>query len=158
MIVTQKQTATKSKQLQKRGKTVGLCVGYFDVLNVRHARLFKFAKTKVDVLIVGVEQDQSCTWNMTGIKRPIDKLELRLELLEQLKPIDIIYVMDHCINFKKTKNAPEIYKKMFKQISPTHLITNTVTDKHFEKKKQHANQLGIEFVGYHDLGFMDMIF
>ncbi len=155
MILTQTQTAKKVAQLKKQGKTVGLCIGFYDVLNIRHVKLFKFAKTQVDVLVVGMEQSESARINISGGNRPIDTQEMRLEFLSELKSVDIIFVMAHVIDFKATPNASDWYKKLFAQIAPTHLITNTITDKFSEKKKELADELGIEFVGLPDISFLE---
>lgn len=155
MILTQAQTAKEVKKLKKQGKTVGLCIGYYDILNIRDIKLFKLAKTKVDVVVVGVEQDESCKMNIKGANRPIDRLELRLEFLDQIKSVDIAYTIDFCINFRETPNSSDYYKKMFAEIGPTHLVTNPITDQFAEKKAEIAEELGMEFIGFPDISFLE---
>lgn len=155
MVLTQTQAKEKVKSLKNKEKTVGMCIGFYDIMNIRHVKLFKFAKDQVDFLLVGVEQDESAKMNISGGNRPIDKLEHRIEFLEELKSIDYIFVMDHVIDFKNTPNASDWYKNLFSEISPTHLITNTVTDKFSEKKKELAEKLGITFTPFTDISFLE---
>ena len=44
--------------LKKRGKTIGLVHGVFDVIHVGHIKHFEEAKKKVDILIASVTDDK----------------------------------------------------------------------------------------------------
>ena len=63
--------------------------GTFDVLHRGHLELFKFAKSKGDHLIVGIDSDQRITENK-GSTRPINTLEDRYFFLNCIKYIDEI--------------------------------------------------------------------
>ncbi len=45
------------KKCQSGGGRVGLITGCFDVLHIGHIKLFKWAKKRVDLLIVGLDSD-----------------------------------------------------------------------------------------------------
>jgi len=40
--------------LRSKGKKIGLITGCFDVIHIGHIRLFRQAKARLDVLVVGV--------------------------------------------------------------------------------------------------------
>lgn len=154
MILSQAQATKKSAQLKNQGKTIALAIGFYDMISVRHIKLFRFAKQHTDILIVGVEKDESAKINISGGTRPVDKLEHRLAMLDELKSVDYIFTMDHVIDFKN-KNAPLIYKDLFEQIAPTHLVTNITTDKFASKKEFLAKELGIKFIASTDTSHLN---
>lgn len=110
-------------QIQKaKGKTAGLITGCFDIIHVGHIRLFKFAKSKCDVVIVGLENDE--TIKITKAKRqPFFNLSSRAELLSELKSVDHIFEIKQTYNFK-SNTANLIHKNIYRSITPTFLITN----------------------------------
>jgi len=63
--------------------------GTFDVLHRGHLELFKFAKSKGDHLIVGIDSDERIKKNK-GFTRPINTLEDRYFFLKCIKYIDEI--------------------------------------------------------------------
>ena len=65
-----------------------------------------------------------------------------------------IFEIDFVVDFINERKAEGLYKKLIEDISPTHLITNSVTDKFASKKKEHANELGIEFLDSKDSNFI----
>jgi rfaE bifunctional protein nucleotidyltransferase chain/domain len=63
--------------------------GVFDILHPGHIELFEFAKSKGDILIVGINTDQSVK-RIKGENRPIFPLGERIEILEAIETIDFI--------------------------------------------------------------------
>ena len=79
--------------------------GCFDIIHSAHIKLLKFAKSKGDILVLGINTDDSIKINK-GIKRPINNLEERIELLKSLELIDFIIVF----NEKTPLNIMKILK------------------------------------------------
>ena len=63
--------------------------GTFDVLHRGHLELFKFAKSKGDNLIVGIDSDQRIR-ESKGSSRPVNSVEDRYFFLKCIKYIDEI--------------------------------------------------------------------
>jgi len=63
--------------------------GVFDIIHPGHIELFEFAKKNGDLLIVGINDDDSVK-NIKGKNRPIFNLNERMELLEAIEYIDYI--------------------------------------------------------------------
>jgi len=75
----------------KSQKNVVFTNGCFDILHSAHIKLLQYAKSVGDVLIVGVNSDESIK-KIKGEKRPINKLDERIELLSCFDFIDYIVV------------------------------------------------------------------
>jgi D-beta-D-heptose 7-phosphate kinase/D-beta-D-heptose 1-phosphate adenosyltransferase len=65
--------------------------GCFDILHSAHLRLLQFAKKQGDLLVVGLNSDDSIK-RFKGESRPVNTLEERCELLNSLGFIDYIIV------------------------------------------------------------------
>lgn len=63
--------------------------GCFDILHLGHLRYLEEAKKLGDILVVGVNSDESVK-RLKGEKRPINKLSERMEMLAGLKPVDYV--------------------------------------------------------------------
>lgn len=74
---------------RRKGKIIVFTNGCFDILHPAHIRLFKFAKSKGDILVVGVNTDKSVQKNK-GEGRPIFPLKERVEILSSISYIDYI--------------------------------------------------------------------
>lgn len=77
------------EKLKKQNKKIVFTNGCFDILHVGHLRYLIEAKKLGDVLIVGVNSDDSVK-RLKGEKRPINCEEERLEMLSGLKPVDYV--------------------------------------------------------------------
>ncbi|MEI6092086.1 MAG: D-glycero-beta-D-manno-heptose 1-phosphate adenylyltransferase [bacterium] len=81
------------KNLKEQNKTIVFTNGCFDILHAGHIDYMEKAKTLGDVLIVGVNSDESVK-RIKGSKRPIVKQEYRLRLLEGISSIDYLVVFE----------------------------------------------------------------
>ncbi len=67
--------------------------GCFDVLHPGHIKLFQYAKSLGDYLIVAIDSDLKITGDK-GLNRPIFPLEDRKFILESIKYIDVVHTFD----------------------------------------------------------------
>ena len=67
--------------------------GCFDVLHVGHIRLLEFAKSQGDLLIVALDTDEKVK-KAKGHDRPYNALEVRKEVIESIKHVDLVLDFD----------------------------------------------------------------
>jgi len=67
--------------------------GCFDIIHSAHLKLLKFAKSQGDILVVGLNSDESIR-TLKGPSRPINDVNERSELLANLDIVDYIVVFD----------------------------------------------------------------
>ena len=72
-----------------QGKHIVFTNGCFDVLHRGHVEYLRFAKQQGDVLLVGINDDESVR-RLKGEERPLNALEDRLEVLAALEPVDAV--------------------------------------------------------------------
>jgi D-beta-D-heptose 7-phosphate kinase/D-beta-D-heptose 1-phosphate adenosyltransferase len=65
--------------------------GCYDILHIGHIRLFEFAKSLVDKLIVGIDSDDRVK-KAKGHNRPINSQQFRKEILQAVRFIDEVYI------------------------------------------------------------------
>lgn len=92
------------------GKTVVFTNGCFDIFHAGHADLLHFAKSKGDILVVGVNTDESVK-RLKGDNRPINKLEMRIKVLSSISDVDFIIPFDD--------DTPE---RLITELHPDYLI------------------------------------
>lgn len=95
------------KELKEKGKKIVFTNGCFDLIHKGHIALLNEARKAGDVLIVGVNNDDSAR-KVKGPDRPVNTLEDRIAVLAGLQPID--------------------YLVAFSEISPLHLIKEVHPD------------------------------
>ena len=71
------------------GKKIVFTNGCFDLIHLGHVKYFQFARSQGDLLVVGVNTDESIQ-RLKGPKRPIVSEEDRLGVLEELESIDYL--------------------------------------------------------------------
>lgn len=76
---------------QKAGKKVIFTNGCFDILHAGHVRYLNAAKALGDVLIVGLNSDESVR-ALKGAGRPVNPAEDRAEVLAGLRAVDQVIV------------------------------------------------------------------
>ena len=96
--------------LRAEGKKVVFTNGVFDLIHAGHVDYLSKAKKLGDVLIVGLNSDESVK-RIKGDKRPILKQEERAFILTNLKPVDYVIFFD--------EDTPE---KLISEIIPDILV------------------------------------
>jgi|SRR3989304_6804789 len=143
-VKTLDEIAELVKKYKKEGKTVGLVTGCFDVVHLGHLRLLKFGKESCDILIVGLDNDDTIRINKSS-GRPIHSLEKRLEFLEHLSYVDLLYSVKGTFDYS-TEYANGIQKTIARKISPDYLITLKSKDDYWKDKESRAIALGIKLL------------
>jgi D-beta-D-heptose 7-phosphate kinase/D-beta-D-heptose 1-phosphate adenosyltransferase len=75
------------------GQKIVFTNGCFDILHVGHARLLRQAADFGDVLVVGLNSDESVR-RLKGPTRPLNLESARAELLAALESVDVVSVFD----------------------------------------------------------------
>ena len=134
-------------QLKKNeGKKIGLITGGFDVIHVGHVRLVRFAKEHIDILVVGVEQDETIQLSK-GPNRPVNPLVARCDVLSAFYSVDYIFTVPFVFRYGEVKKADGQYTKLYHQLMPDFLITKITADSFWELKMKGAQDIGIGFLG-----------
>jgi rfaE bifunctional protein nucleotidyltransferase chain/domain len=96
---------------RQQGRRIVLTNGCFDILHRGHIHYLAEARSLGDVLVVGVNSDDSIR-RLKGPERPINTAEDRVEVLAALKCVDHVVVFEedtpHCL-VKAIK--PEVFVK-----------------------------------------------
>jgi rfaE bifunctional protein nucleotidyltransferase chain/domain len=72
----------------RAGKKLVFTNGVFDILHAGHTRYLQYARSLGDILIVGMNTDESVRGLGKGPNRPINPLADRVEVLESLRAVD----------------------------------------------------------------------
>ncbi len=94
----------------RESKIVVFTNGCFDILHAGHVSYLEEAKSLGDILIVGLNSDESVR-RIKGEKRPIVNQKERAYILSRLKPVDFVVVFE--------EDTPE---RLIKQIQPDILV------------------------------------
>jgi rfaE bifunctional protein nucleotidyltransferase chain/domain len=85
--------AERIAALKREGKRIAFANGHFDLLHVGHLRYLQAAKAEGDVLVVGLNGDDSVR-RLKGPGRPVVPASERAELLAALEPVDFVVVFE----------------------------------------------------------------
>ena len=96
-----------AKMFKKEGKKIIFTNGCFDLLHLGHVRYLKEAKRLGDILIVGLNSDNSVR-SLKGKDRPLVREKDRAEILSALEAVDYIVI--------------------FNESTPKNLIDNIIPD------------------------------
>lgn len=103
----------KIEFLRSRNKDLKIAAtnGCFDILHIGHIRFLQKAKTLGDILVVGINSDDSVK-KIKGNNRPINNEDHRAEILASLFCVDIVSIFneDNALRFLETFK-PDIYVK-----------------------------------------------
>ncbi|MBW1821073.1 MAG: D-glycero-beta-D-manno-heptose 1-phosphate adenylyltransferase [Deltaproteobacteria bacterium] len=80
-------------EIKKSGKKIVFTNGCFDILHVGHVRYLAAARSEGDVLVVGLNSDESVK-SIKSTKRPIVKQDERAEVLASLWCVDYIVLFN----------------------------------------------------------------
>ena len=100
----------KAMEAFRESKKIVFTNGCFDILHAGHAYYLKKAKELGDILVVGLNSDESIR-RIKGPQRPIVPQEMRAYLLDNLKPVDYVVIFD--------EDTPE---RLIKAIRPHVLV------------------------------------
>ena len=92
-IVKLKDLVQKISTLRESGRTIVFTNGCFDILHVGHVRYLAAARSEGDVLVVGLNSDES-TRTIKQENRPIVSQDQRAEVLAGLECVDYITVFN----------------------------------------------------------------
>lgn len=92
-IHTRKTLQNIIRRLKEQKKKIVFTNGCFDILHLGHVLLFRKAKSLGDVLVIGVNSDDSVR-RLKGPKRPVVDEKSRLKMLSELKSIDFLVLFD----------------------------------------------------------------
>jgi D-glycero-beta-D-manno-heptose 1-phosphate adenylyltransferase len=90
-IGTLEEVAGRVEEARRGGKTIALANGCFDVLHVGHVRYLEGARAEADVLVVGVNADDSVR-RLKGEGRPVQPAGDRALLVAALRSVDHVVV------------------------------------------------------------------
>jgi rfaE bifunctional protein nucleotidyltransferase chain/domain len=116
LITDTKRLKTIVDSLKALGAKIVLTQGSYDLVHIGHARYLHAAKQRGDVLIVGVDEDKKIRARK-GPERPIVPEDERMEMVLQLRPVDIVV--------KKRLNDPKWH--LIKTIRPDVLVATKET-------------------------------
>lgn len=78
---------------KNRNKKIVFTNGCFDIIHRGHVHYLTQAKSKGDLLIIGLNSDLSVR-GLKGFNRPINNQDDRKYVLENLKPVDFVCVFE----------------------------------------------------------------
>jgi D-glycero-beta-D-manno-heptose 1-phosphate adenylyltransferase len=94
-----------AERLHNQGKKIVTTNGCFDILHVGHVRILDAAREFGDVLIVGLNSDDSVK-RLKGPTRPVNSQLDRAEILAALKSVDYVWIF--------TEDTPVEFLKLVK--------------------------------------------
>lgn len=121
--------AQKAEELRAQGKKIVTTNGCFDILHTGHVRILEAAKELGDVLIVGINTDDSVK-RLKGPERPINCDSDRAEVIGALKSVDFVTIFpeDTPVEFLE-QVKPDIHVKG-SDYKPSDLAETPVVEKH----------------------------
>ena len=93
MILSEKALELALARERERGRTIAFANGCFDVLHVGHIRYLQDAKKEADVLVVGVNSDDSVR-ELKGEGRPVMPAAERAEIIAAIEGVDYVTIFD----------------------------------------------------------------
>ena len=110
-IVSREEARSRAEDWRAEGKTVVYTNGCFDLLHRAHIRTLESARQKGDVLIVGVNADESVR-RLKGGDRPILAERERAELVAALACVDLVVVFPETTSLRVLEAVrPDIWVK-----------------------------------------------
>jgi D-beta-D-heptose 7-phosphate kinase / D-beta-D-heptose 1-phosphate adenosyltransferase len=99
------------EEYRARGQRIVLTNGCFDILHRGHVTYLSQARTLGDVLVVGVNSDESIR-RLKGPQRPINSLEDRMQVLAALNCVDHVVAFDEDTPHRLVKSIrPDVFVK-----------------------------------------------
>jgi len=92
-VISLKRLTEELKAARKKGKKVVFTNGCFDIIHAGHVRYLKKARSRGDILVVGLNSDSSVR-AIKGESRPIVPQNERAEVLSALSSVDHIVIFN----------------------------------------------------------------
>jgi D-glycero-beta-D-manno-heptose 1-phosphate adenylyltransferase len=92
-VVTRFAAASAVRAAHRAGRRVAFTNGCFDILHAGHVRYLSAARASADMLLVGLNTDQSVR-KIKGPRRPINLEALRAEVIAGLACVDLVVLFD----------------------------------------------------------------
>ncbi|MGB6483729.1 MAG: adenylyltransferase/cytidyltransferase family protein [Candidatus Acidiferrales bacterium] len=92
-ILARSELALRLDELRKKGQSIVLANGCFDVLHAGHVRYLEAARREGDLLIVAINSDSS-TRGLKGPGRPVLTASDRAELVAALGAVDYVLIFE----------------------------------------------------------------
>jgi D-glycero-beta-D-manno-heptose 1-phosphate adenylyltransferase len=110
-IVPLNKLGDRIRELRGAGKKIVATNGCFDLLHPGHVRYLKAARALADVLVVGLNGDESVR-ALKGAGRPINNENDRAELVAALESVDLVTIFPEvrATHFIE-RTAPDVYVK-----------------------------------------------
>ncbi len=143
-IKSYKEICKISRELQKEGKVVVFCHGFFDILHRGHIHLLAESKKHGDVLIVGIDHDDNARI-LKGPNRPINDEKFRMFIVSNLNSVDYVFLMPSLSGID-VDDYFRFYGEIFKKLKPNVVTTCLEAGKHGEYKKRDAEMINAKFV------------
>jgi D-beta-D-heptose 7-phosphate kinase/D-beta-D-heptose 1-phosphate adenosyltransferase len=83
----------KIQNIKNMNKTIVFTNGCFDILHSAHIKILQFSKKQGDILVVGINTDESIK-KLKGPERPINNIEERTNILSLFNFIDYIIIFN----------------------------------------------------------------
>lgn len=110
-IVALSDLAKRVKELRAGGKKVVATNGCFDLLHVGHVRYLETARALGDILVVGLNSDQSVR-ELKGPDRPVNNENDRAEIIAALESVDLVAIFPELRATRFIELAmPDVYVK-----------------------------------------------
>lgn len=110
-ILGQRALGTFLAQQRKAGKKIAFTNGCFDILHAGHVSVLEFSRAKGDVLVVGINSDDSVK-RLKGPTRPVNTQADRALVLAALQSVDAVCVFDTDTPYELIKQVcPDILVK-----------------------------------------------
>lgn len=126
------------RSCKQDGKKVVIVTGCFDLLTNTHIHFLQQAKSKGDVLVVGIEDDQRIK-AFKGPYRPINTQSQRVEVLEALKCVNMVFV----IHGRPNQEVKPFYTRLHKYLEAD-ILAVSERDPYLDDRKEEIENAGGE--------------
>lgn len=144
-MITNLNDLCKILEKERKGKKVVLGTGTFDLFHYSHLKYLENAKKQGDILVVAVKNDKCA--RLKGANRPIIEERQRVEILDAIKYVDYVILVDYNPNIipeieaenSRQKEWIIIFQEVFEKLRPDILyheinpVLETARTKVFEK-------------------------
>jgi rfaE bifunctional protein nucleotidyltransferase chain/domain len=89
IIIDRQELRREMDKLRAAGKKISFTNGAFDIIHVGHVRYLYGAAAEGDILVVGVNTDESIK-QYKSKDRPLQPLDARMEIVAAFKPVGIV--------------------------------------------------------------------